>query len=88
MGIAGVSSMGSTAQSSISSGGCASSGSGVTRIAGMGVWTCAVAVINASRRPRNSWICRSTSSGDVGGGGVDSREETRIGDEGRDIVVV
>jgi len=36
MGIAGVSSMGSTAQSSISNGGCASSGSGVARITGMG----------------------------------------------------
>jgi len=55
---------------------------------GEGVWTCAVVAISASRRPRNSWICRSTSSGDVGGDGVDSREETRIGDEGRDIVVV
>jgi len=36
MGIAGVSSMDSTSQSSISNGGYSSSGSGVTRIAGMG----------------------------------------------------
>jgi len=54
---------------------------------GDGVWT-RIAVVSASRRPQNSWIWHSTSLGDVGGDGVESQEETRIGDEGRDIVVV
>ena len=54
------------------------------RDGGDGVWIVVVAA-SRSRRPRNSWICHSTSSGDVGGDGVESREETRIGDEGRDI---
>jgi len=54
---------------------------------GEGVWT-RVAAVSVSRRPQNSWIWRSTSSGDVGGDGVESREETRIREDGRDICCV